>query len=46
MPDTYPPPEEYERERRRLDALRPWVQAAAIGIALMTLVALALAGFR
>lgn len=41
---TYPPPEEAERQRKRLNALRPWVQAVAAGLgaALVTLVALAI----
>lgn len=30
---TYPPPYEHEREKARLDALRPWLQAIAAGIA-------------
>ena len=42
---TYPPPEEHERERRRLDALRPWAQAVAAGIAAIGLLGVALALF-
>lgn len=29
---TYPDPEEFERQRRRLDKIRPWAQAVAAGI--------------
>jgi hypothetical protein len=38
---SYPPPDEYERERRRLDALRPWVQAVAAGIGVLALLGIA-----
>ncbi|HRE45137.1 MAG TPA: hypothetical protein PKY87_14360 [Terricaulis sp.] len=29
---TYPDPEEFERQRRRLDKIRPWAQAVGAGI--------------
>src|SRR5690606_23646572 len=42
---TYPSPEDFERERRRLDAIRPWAQAIAAGIAAMGLLGLVLFAF-
>jgi hypothetical protein len=37
----YPSPEEHEREKRRLDAIRPWHRAAFIILGVGLVIALA-----
>lgn len=39
----YPAPEEYERERRRLDALRPWHRLGWVAVGASVVIALYLA---
>jgi hypothetical protein len=40
MTKFWPPPEEHERERRRLDAIRPWHRAAFVAVGVLLVVAL------
>ncbi len=40
---TYPSPDEFEREKKRLDTLRPWAQAIAAGIFALVLLGIFLA---
>jgi hypothetical protein len=36
----YPPPEEYERDRKRIEAYKRWAQPIAAGLAAVILVAM------
>jgi hypothetical protein len=38
--NQYPPPEEYERDRKRIEAYKRWAQPIAAGLAAVIVVAL------
>jgi len=42
MASHYPPPEEYERERQRLDVIRPWHRIGWVLLGVLGVVAVAL----